>query len=108
MTIKKNTKNTAINWFEEVELNDTYLITGKVLKTIFKNDKVAKYSVEIARNTPNGKIARAWINVIDFNDNLEEGKVYDMACNIISEHYETKDKREVWTTSFVVNEVNEL
>lgn len=106
---KKNTKTTKVNenWFEGVDLNDDVMITGLVKKSLFKNDNVAKYSVEIARHTPNDKIARAWITVIDFEDQLTVGKVYDMSCNIVSNKHE-KDGVTNWTTDFIVNEVNEL
>lgn len=103
MAIKKNNTKNEEKWFDKVELNEDLLITGLVKKELFKNDKVAKYNVEIARHTQKGKIARAWITVIDFDDLLEVDRVYDMSCNIVSNNY--KDK---WTTNFVVNEVNEL
>jgi len=107
MAFNKTTKKET-NWFDGVELNDTYLITGLVKKELFKNDKVSKFNVEIARHTPNDKIARAWITVIDFDGLLKEGKVYDMSCNIVSNKYDDKKGNTRWSTDFVVNEVNEL
>lgn len=103
MAFKKNNTKNEEKWFDKVELNDNLLITGVVKKELFKNEKVAKYNVEIARHTHNGKIARAWITVIDFDGLLEVGRVYDMSCNIVSNNYNGK-----WSTDFVVNEVNEL
>lgn len=108
MAFKKTTKKETTKWFDGVELNDDYLITGLVKKELFKNDKVAKFNVEIARHTPKDNVARAWITVIDFNGLLEEGKVYDMSCNIVSNKYDDKKGNTHWSTDFVVNEVNEL
>ena len=104
---KTNTKKT--NWYDGVELNDEVLITGFTKKIVHEGEKVNKWCVEVARKTPNNKIARAWLTVVDFDDQLEEGKVYDMSCQITTGSYKNKKGETVFTgTEFIVNEVNEI
>lgn len=106
----RSKSNTKSNKDYKFDFANTGVIRGVVNKVLYDGAKMKKYSVDVPTETPNGKIAHAFVAVTEFSEDnaLEEDTTVNIEFHIATGSYENKEGKKVYTTDIVADSIDEI